>query len=80
MDWFFLSPTGWFSGVWLGGLFYDELGSYDIVWWVGVGVGAFSRSSSSSEREPLLGFRGGSGMMNQIAEDFSIAEWLKQEC
>ena len=31
-----------FLGVWLGGLFYDEWGSYDVVWWVGVGVGAFS--------------------------------------
>ena len=26
----------------LGGLFYDIYGSYDIVWWVGIGVGAFS--------------------------------------
>ena len=31
-----------FVGVWLGGLFYDIYGSYDIVWWVGIGVGAFS--------------------------------------
>jgi MFS family permease len=39
----FLShQLGGFSGVWLGGLFYDEFGSYDLVWWVGVGVGAFS--------------------------------------
>jgi len=29
-------------GVWLGGLFYDIYGSYDLVWWVGIGVGAFS--------------------------------------
>ena len=29
-------------GVWLGGLFYDIYGNYDIVWWVGIGVGAFS--------------------------------------
>ncbi|MBT4645407.1 MAG: MFS transporter, partial [Pelagibacteraceae bacterium] len=27
---------------WLGGVFYDMYGSYDIVWWVGIGVGAFS--------------------------------------
>jgi hypothetical protein len=26
----------------LGGLFYDIYGSYDLVWWVGIGVGAFS--------------------------------------
>lgn len=39
----FLShQIGSFIGVWLGGLFYDIYGSYDIVWWVGIGVGAFS--------------------------------------
>lgn len=29
-------------GVWLGGVMYDAYGSYDAVWWVGVGVGALS--------------------------------------
>ena len=39
----FLShQIGSFVGVWLGGIFYDMYGSYDIVWWVGIGVGAFS--------------------------------------
>ncbi len=39
----FLShQIGSFVGVWLGGLFYDIYGSYDIVWWVGIGVGLFS--------------------------------------
>jgi len=39
----FLShQIGSFVGVWLGGVFYDIYGSYDIVWWVGIGVGAFS--------------------------------------
>ena len=39
----FLShQIGSFVGVWLGGIFYDIYGSYDIVWWVGIGVGAFS--------------------------------------
>ena len=39
----FLShQLGSFVGVWLGGLFYDIYGSYDIVWWVGIGVGLFS--------------------------------------
>ena len=39
----FLShQIGSFVGVWLGGLFYDMYGSYDLVWWVGIGVGAFS--------------------------------------
>jgi MFS family permease len=39
----FLShQLGSFLGVWLGGYMYDRFGSYDLVWWVGVGVGAFS--------------------------------------
>ncbi len=39
---FFSHQLGGFLGVWLGGIMYDQFGSYDLVWWVGVGVGAFS--------------------------------------
>ena len=39
---FFSHQLGSFVGVLLGGIFYDIYGSYDIVWWVGIGVGAFS--------------------------------------
>jgi MFS family permease len=39
---FFSHQLGSFIGVWLGGFFYDIYGSYNIVWWVGIGVGAFS--------------------------------------
>ncbi|MGA0923083.1 MAG: MFS transporter [Lutimaribacter sp.] len=39
----FLShQMGSFLGVWLGGRMYDTYGDYTFVWWVGVGVGAFS--------------------------------------
>jgi len=39
----FLShQVGSFLGVWLGGRLYDITGDYTAVWWVGVGVGAFS--------------------------------------
>ena len=39
----FLShQIGGFLGVWLGGKMYDLTGDYTLVWWVGVGVGAFS--------------------------------------
>ncbi|MFO1174787.1 MAG: MFS transporter [Paracoccaceae bacterium] len=39
----FLShQLGSFLGVWLGGRMYDAYGSYTAVWWIGVGVGAFS--------------------------------------
>lgn len=52
----FLShQLGGFLGVWLGGLFYDRYGSYDLVWWVGVGVGAFSAIIHLPVREEPLG-------------------------
>ncbi len=39
----FLShQLGSFLGVWLGGMMYDLTGTYTTVWWIGVGVGAFS--------------------------------------
>ncbi|MFG5381601.1 MFS transporter [Yoonia sp. R2-816] len=39
---FFSHQLGSFLGVWLGGALYDIYGTYTHVWWVGVGVGAFS--------------------------------------
>ena len=39
---FFSHQLGSFLGVWLGGHLYDLHGDYTLVWWVGVGVGAFS--------------------------------------
>ncbi len=39
---FFSHQLGSFMGVWLGGRLYDIYGNYNAVWWVGVGVGAFS--------------------------------------
>ncbi len=39
---FFSHQLGSFMGVWLGGRLYDIYGSYTAVWWVGIGVGAFS--------------------------------------
>lgn len=39
----FLShQIGSFLGVWLGGALYDIYGNYTLVWWFGVGIGAFS--------------------------------------
>jgi len=39
----FLShQLGSFMGVWLGGRMYDLTGDYTLVWWIGIGVGAFS--------------------------------------
>ena len=39
---FFSHQLGSFVGVWLGGEFYDQFGSYTVVWWVGVGTGLLS--------------------------------------
>jgi len=39
---FFSHQLGSFLGVWLGGALYDAYGNYNIVWWVGIAVGAFS--------------------------------------
>ena len=48
----FLShQIGGFMGVWLGGALYDITGTYDLVWWVGVGVGAFSAVAHLPVRE-----------------------------
>ncbi|MDZ4094455.1 MAG: MFS transporter [Paracoccaceae bacterium] len=39
----FLShQIGSFLGIWLGGKMYDITGNYNMVWWIGIGVGAFS--------------------------------------
>ena len=52
----FLShQIGSFLGVWLGGKLYDIYGDYTLVWWVGVGVGAFSAIVHLPVRErPLM--------------------------
>jgi MFS family permease len=39
---FFSHQVGSFIGVWLGGKIYDLLGTYDPVWWLGVGLGVFA--------------------------------------
>ncbi len=39
---FFSHQVGAFIGVWLGGKLYDATGSYDVVWWLAVGLGVFA--------------------------------------
>ena len=55
----FLShQIGGFLGVWLGGKMYDLNGDYTLVWWIGVGVGAFSALVHLPVRErPLASLR-----------------------
>ena len=54
---FFSHQLGSFLGVWLGGRMYDLTGDYTAVWWVGVGVGAFSALVHLPIRERPLGAR-----------------------
>ena len=39
---FFSHQVGGFLGVWLGGLLFENTGSYDIVWWLSVFFGVAS--------------------------------------
>jgi MFS family permease len=51
----FLShQLGSFLGVWLGGAMYDVTGDYTTVWWIGIGVGAFSALIHLPIREPVV--------------------------
>ncbi len=51
---FFSHQLGSFLGVWLGGRMYDSYGNYTLVWWVGVGIGAFSALIHLPIRERVL--------------------------
>jgi MFS family permease len=51
----FLShQVGSFLGVWLGGRLYDATGSYDVVWWIAVGLGAFAAAINLPIRERAI--------------------------
>ncbi len=39
---FFSHQIGSFLGVWLGGYLYDATGSYDVVWYIAIGLGVFA--------------------------------------
>lgn len=51
----FLShQIGSFLGVWMGGYLYDKLGSYDVVWWLGVAMGLFAAAVHWPIREQAV--------------------------
>jgi predicted MFS family arabinose efflux permease len=39
---FFSHQLGSFLGVWLGGIIFDQYGSYNIVWWISIALGLFA--------------------------------------
>ena len=54
---FFSHQLGSFLGVWMGAWFYDLYGSYNVVWWIGVGTGVFSAVVHLPVREARSGLQ-----------------------
>ena len=48
---FFRHQIGSFMGVWLGGVLYDQTGSYDIVWYISIALGVFAALINLPVRE-----------------------------
>ncbi len=55
---FFSHQIGSFMGVWLGGYLYDKTGSYDIVWYIAIGLGVFAALVNMPVKEASI-VRGG---------------------
>ena len=52
---FFSHQIGSFMGVWLGGVLYDQTGSYDIVWYISIALGVFAALINLPVREsPII--------------------------
>jgi MFS family permease len=48
---FFSHQVGSFMGVWLGGVLYDQTGSYNIVWYISIALGLFAGAVNWPVRE-----------------------------
>ena len=51
---FFSHQIGSFLGVWLGGLLYDQTGSYDIVWYLAIALGIMAAALNLPIRESAI--------------------------
>jgi predicted MFS family arabinose efflux permease len=51
---FFSHQIGSFLGVWLGGYLYDKTGSYDVVWYIAIGLGVAAALINLPIRETPL--------------------------
>ena len=63
---FFSHQIGSFMGVWLGGYLYDRTGSYDIVWYIAIGLGVMAALVNLPVRETPI-HRAGAGGLPQGA-------------
>jgi predicted MFS family arabinose efflux permease len=43
---FFSHQIGSFLGAWLGGVLFDRTGSYDLVWWIAIGLGLVAMAAN----------------------------------
>jgi MFS family permease len=51
---FFSHQIGSFMGVWLGGVLYDQTGSYNIVWYIAIALGVFAALINLPVRESAI--------------------------
>ncbi len=51
---FFSHQIGSFLGAWLGGVLFDQTGSYDVVWWIAVALGVFAAFINLPVRETAI--------------------------
>jgi predicted MFS family arabinose efflux permease len=51
---FFSHQIGSFLGVWLGGYLYDRTGSYDVVWYIAIGLGVLAALVNLPIKETMI--------------------------
>jgi predicted MFS family arabinose efflux permease len=51
---FFSHQIGSFMGVWLGGYLYDRTGSYDLVWYIAIGLGVLAALVNLPIKEAMI--------------------------
>ncbi|WP_050929648.1 MFS transporter [Aestuariivita boseongensis] len=54
---FFGHQLGSFAGGWLGGVIYDRTGSYDVAWWIAIGLSLIAAALNAPIRETAMADR-----------------------
>jgi len=65
---FFSHQLGSFTGVWLAGAIYDDLQSYDAMWWISVALGLVAMAVHWPIREAPAGAGGSEAGPDRAAE------------